>query len=155
MIMTGAGTVTELDVRLTFGPAGDITMLECWDDTVPTFGVLSAIQTEPRRWWIFASEADVAPLMESLGEYGAITPIGSGIALASLVGPGWREILMIGGWFDAEAPDFATGATAGTLLGHVSVRLNVVSAEQCDVYFGASYLEEMQHHWHRFLEGAD
>ena len=135
-------------VSVAIAPAGPVWVVDLWSGAAPAFGKLAAIQVEPRRWWLLAPADAATALAKKLADRGSVTPVGGGLLRATLTGPGWRAKLMEGGWFDAENPAFAIGHTAGTLIGHVPVRLHVVGADQCHAYFAASYDGAMRHHWH-------
>lgn len=105
---------------------------------------LRLIRYEPTVWLV---EGDVSPLTAVLGNDGALTPIGGGVVRIRLSGPGWRTLLMEGGVFDAENPDFAPGCSAATIIDHVAVRLHVVSEDACDAYVPASFSAGLAHFW--------
>lgn len=125
--------MTKVHLALT----GNLIVVDLWSGDETLFGDLSRIQVEPRRWWLF--DPDLALLAERLANHGAAAPIGGGLVRATISGPGWRALLMLAGVFDAEHPDFTTGAVASTILHHVPVRLAVTSETACDVYFAASF----------------
>ncbi len=103
---------------------------------------------EPAVW---LAEGDIAPFAELLGEDGSATPIGGGIVRVRLAGPGWRTLLMEGGVFDAESPEFAPGCTAATIIEHVNVRLHVENADACTAYVPSSYAQALIDFWHEAL----
>ena len=105
---------------------------------------LRLVRYEPTVW---LAEGDVTTLHAVLGDDGAVTAIGGGIVRVQISGPGWRRLLMEGGVFDAESPDFATGCSAATLIDHVAVRLHVLSADTCIAYVPASYAPGLIHFW--------
>ena len=105
---------------------------------------LRLIRFEPTVWLV---EGDASALAAILGEDGALTAIGGGIVRVRLSAPGWRSLLMEGGVFDAETPDFAPGCSAATIIDHVNVRLHVESADACLVYVPASYAADMVQFW--------
>lgn len=109
---------------------------------------LTFIRFEPTVWLV---EGDAAPLAALLGEDGALTAIGGGVVRVRIAGFGWRRLLMEGGVFDAEVPDFAPGCSAATIIDHVAVRLWVESEEACIVYVPASYAAGLTHFWERAL----
>lgn len=146
--------MTEAALTITIAPAPAMVSVDLWDEFTPDFGGVTAMRAEPRRWWVIADEAALSPLAAQLADHGSLTPINGGLMRASLIGAGWRETLMLGGWFDAESPSFAIGDCAGTLIGHVSVRIHVVGDTQCNVYFASSYRGAMEHHWQHILEPA-
>ena len=109
---------------------------------------LSLMRFEPTVW---LAEGDVSALADVLAGDGAVTAIGGGIVRVRLAGPGWRELLMEGGVFNAEAACFAPGATAATIIDHVGVRLHVESADACVAYVPASFASSLQHFWQEAL----
>jgi heterotetrameric sarcosine oxidase gamma subunit len=64
-----------------------------------------------------------------------------------LHGAGWRARLMVGGWFDAEAPDFAPGCVARTVMHDVPVLLDCIAADTCDIWVPRSYAEWFFAEW--------
>ena len=107
-------------------------------------GAMLLIRFEPTVWLV---EGDIAGLADMIGDDGALTAIGGGIVRVRLAGPGWRSLLMEGGVFDAETPDFAPGCSAATIIDHVNVRLHVESEQACIAYVPASYSAGMVHFW--------
>ncbi len=152
------------DVTITALPAAPLHAFEIWRNPVavakrfkaatgfalPPTGhsdgtdALRLIRFEPTVW---LAEGDPAALPVILGEDGALTAIGGGIVRVRLSSPGWRSLLMEGGVFDAESPDFAPGCSAATLIDQVAVRLHVESAEACIAYVPLSYAADMIHFW--------
>ncbi|WP_404710057.1 sarcosine oxidase subunit gamma [Sphingomonas sp. MMS24-J13] len=109
---------------------------------------LILIRFEPTVWLV---EGDPAPLASLIGDDGALTAIGGGIARVRIAGPGWRTLLMEGGLFDAESPTFAPGCAAATIIDHVAVRLWVESEDACLAYVPASYAAGLVHFWGQAL----
>ena len=152
------------DVTITTLPATPLHALEIWSNPakvakrfkaatgfeLPPSGrsrgndALRLIRFEPTVWLV---EGDTSALEAILGEDGALTAIGGGIVRVRLSGLGWRSLLMEGGVFDAEAPDFAPGCSAATLVDQVNLRLHVESADTCIAYVPLSYAAEMIHFW--------
>ena len=152
------------DVTITTLPATPLHALEIWSNPakvakrfkaatgfeLPPSGrsrgndALRLIRFEPTVWLV---EGDTSALEAILGEDGALTAIGGGIVRVRLSGLGWRSLLMEGGVFDAEAPDFAPGCSAATLVDQVNLRLHVESADACIAYVPLSYAAEMIHFW--------
>ncbi len=152
------------DVTIAALPAAPLHALEIWSnpsevakrfEAATGFGLppagrsdgsdaLRLIRFEPTVWLV---EGDTANLSEILGEDGALTAIGGGIVRVRLSGPGWRSLLMEGGVFDAETPDFAPGCSAATIIDHVNVRLHVMSEDACIAYVPLSYAADMSHFW--------
>ena len=88
------------------------------------------------------------PLAAALQGRGAVTDVSGGFRRIRVHGPLWRELLMIGGVFDAEH-GFPVGSTAGTVIHHLPVRLDAVDAGTVDAYVAPSYAEELLHHWRK------
>ena len=105
---------------------------------------MRAIRFEPTAWLI---EGNMEAIATVLAEDGALTAIGGGISRIRLSGPGWRTLLMEGGVFDAESPDFAPECSAATIIDHVNVRLHVVSHDSCDAYVPASFSAGLINFW--------
>ena len=68
--------MTEPDVKITFSPAGEIIVLDLWDDQRPDLQCITALQVEPRRWWLIDPGARLAAIAQQLGDKGALTAIG-------------------------------------------------------------------------------
>lgn len=102
------------------------------------------IRFEPTVWLV---EGETAGLAEVLETDGSLTAIGGGVVRVRLAGPGWRSLLMEGGVFNAESPDFSTGRSATTVIDHVNVRLLVESADSCLAYVPLSFAHDMIHFW--------
>lgn len=152
------------DVTITVLPASPLHLLEIWSNpqevanrfeaatgfSLPKTGrsagsnALRAIRFEPTAWLI---EGDTGAIATVLAEDGALTAIGGGISRVRMSGPGWRTLLMEGGVFDAESPDFAPECSAATIIDHVNVRLHVVSGDSCDAYVPASFSAGLIHFW--------
>ena len=147
MIWKGRATVTEPHVSISIAPAGDVAVLDMWGDGAPLLYGVRAMQVEPRRWWLVDTGDKIEAITKALGENGAITPIGCGLMRATLTCPGWRFQLMISGMFDAENSAFKPGDCAATIIGHVSVWIDVISAETAHVYFAASLRTAIEHVW--------
>ena len=109
---------------------------------------LTLIRFEPTVWLV---EGNIAPLAAILGPDGAVTAIGGGIVRVRIAGPGWRALLMEGGFFDAESADFAVGSSAATIIDHVAVRLVIEREDACLAYVPASYADGLVHFWEQAL----
>lgn len=156
------------DTTIVLLPAAPLHALEIWSRpqdvaarieavlgvTLPSMGrsasgnSITLIRFEPTVWLI---EGDAASFAGPLGEDGALTAIGGGIVRVRISGPGWRALLMEGAVFDAEAPGFAPGCSAATIVDHVAVRLWVESEEACIAYVPASYAVGIVHFWNQAL----
>jgi heterotetrameric sarcosine oxidase gamma subunit len=152
------------DVTITVLPAAPLHALEIWSNpaavatrfkkaagfALPAMGrsdgndALRLIRYEPTVWLV---EGDVSALPGLLADDGALTAIGGSIVRVQLSGKGWRTLLMEGGVFDAESPNFASGCSAATIIDHVNVRLHVVSEDVCDTYVPASFSAGLIHFW--------
>jgi heterotetrameric sarcosine oxidase gamma subunit len=135
--------------------------LELWgqivDAPLPSKG--RAIETacgrlmwiEPRAYLLRAALADldraVASLEAIAGDHGAVFDLTGGLACFRLTGPGWRELLTIGGVFDVEDPAFEPGCVAATILHHAPIWIDVIDPETCDVYCPPSYGVELAERW--------
>lgn len=108
------------------------------------------IRVEPTVWWLTGpldgAEAMLARLESALGDDGGVTDLTGGFVRIGVAGPAWREVLMIGGVFDAESPQFGPGSTAGTLLHHIAVRYDVVSNDEVHIFLAPSYADDLAHH---------
>ncbi len=152
------------DVTITMLPAAPLHTLEIWGNpasvakrfkeaagfSLPAMGrsdgndALRLIRYEPTVWLV---EGDVSALPGLLADDGALTAIGGSVVRVQLSGKGWRTLLMEGGVFDAENPNFAAGCSAATIIDHVNVRLHVVDDDICHAYVPLSYSEAMIHFW--------
>ena len=107
---------------------------------------------EPQTWLVRAplNMRDVLsdPLAAALRDRGALTDVSGGFRRIRVQGLQWRELLMIGGVFDAEH-GFPVGSTAGTVIHHLPVRLDAVDADTLDAYVAPSWAEELLHHWRK------
>lgn len=152
------------EVTITTLPAAPLHVFEIWSNaaavakrfnaatgfTLPATGrsagndALRIIRFEPTVW---LAEGDISMLGEILAEDGALTAISGGIVRMRLSGAGWRTLLMEGGVFDAENPNFTTGCSAATIIDHVNVRLHVVDETTCDAYVPLSFSQGLLHFW--------
>ncbi|MGL4541897.1 MAG: hypothetical protein ACRCUI_05265 [Polymorphobacter sp.] len=152
------------DLSITVLPAAPLHAFEIWSNpavvgkrfeaafgfalpaTGRSFGndALCLIRYEPMVWLV---EGEVRALAGILADDSALTAIGGGIVRVRLSGNGWRTLLMEGGCFDAESPQFSAGCSAATVIDHVAVRLHVVDAMTCDAYVPSSYSKGLVHFW--------
>ena len=152
------------DVSITHLPPVPLYALEIWSDgpavaarfeksagfPLPQLGRSSGnhdlrlIRFEPTVW---LAEGNVSTLEDIVGNCGAVTAIGGGVARVRLSGSRWRSLLMEGGVFNAESHDFSPGCSAATIIDHVAVRLHVVNDETCDAYVPASFCAGLLHFW--------
>lgn len=112
-----------------------------------------AIRVEPSVWWLLGPLEDLdrqwASVESSLAGDGGASDMTGGLICISIRGPDWRERLMIGGVFDAEDPAFGPGCTAGTLLGHIGVRYDVIADDEVHILAAPSYGHDLLHHLRR------
>lgn len=154
MTSKGRATVTDAPVAATMEPAGDVIILDLWDGTLPPLdAAVTALQVEPRRWWLMGAARHCAAIAADITERGALTPIGGGLVRATLAGPGWRSLLTVSGCFDSEDPSFIPGQVAATVIHHVPVWIAVIGVDRCDVFFAASYAAALAELW-RSVIGA-
>ncbi len=134
--------------------------IEVWGDlaavegrlgaTLPTAGrseTLNAARVmwwEPKVWLVRGASSDLADI---LAEDGAAIDVAGAFSRLRITGPAWRELLMIGGVFDAESPTFGPDCIAGTVISHLPVRLDVIDVHSVDAYTPPSYAAELAHHW--------
>jgi heterotetrameric sarcosine oxidase gamma subunit len=101
-------------------------------------------------WWLAGPLERLDETLDrtttTLAEDGAATDMSGAFARLAIRGPHWRELLMIGGVFDAEDSRFAPGCTAGTVLHHTAVRYDVVASDQVILYVAPSYAADLLHH---------
>ncbi len=121
-----------------------------------------AVRVEPTAWWLVgplaALQATLEAVEEALGENGAAVDLSGGFARLEVAGAGWREMLMVGGVFDAEDPAFGPGSTAGTVLHHASVRYDVIDDHSVHILVAPSRAHDLLDHLRAAatrLEGAD
>jgi heterotetrameric sarcosine oxidase gamma subunit len=109
-----------------------------------------ALRAEPTVWWLTgplaALGAVLATAEAALGEDGAAIDLSGGFAGLEIVGPAWRELLMVGGVFDAEDPAFGPGSTAGTILHHADVRYDVIDDDRVHILVAPSYALDLLDH---------
>ena len=152
------------DVSITILPAAPLHAFEIWSNPgavakrfaaatgfeLPMTGrssgtqMVRLIRYEPTVWLV---EGDASALPSILADDGAVTSIGGGIVRVRLSGKDWRTLLMEGGVFDAESPDFASGCSAATIIDHVAVRLHVVDDNACDAYVPLSFSKGLIYFW--------
>ncbi len=108
-----------------------------------------ALWWERATWLIRAAagEETLAKLSIAVEGEGAVTDVSGAFRRIVLRGPAWRPLLMIGGVFDAESPNFGPGCVAGTVIHHMPVRIDVLSSTTAEAYVPPSYAEALLHHW--------
>jgi heterotetrameric sarcosine oxidase gamma subunit len=160
------------DVTITRLPAEPLFALEIWSNpakaatrikkacsiSLPAMGqsaASSGLRLMRYEHTVWLAVGDVGKLSESLAEDGAITAIGGGVVRVELAGPRWRRLLMEGGVFDAESPDFAVGSCTATVIDHVNVRLLVTSEASCLVFVPTSFAIDMIGFWEAAAKTLD
>jgi heterotetrameric sarcosine oxidase gamma subunit len=99
---------------------------------------------EPKVWLVRGFAADLA---DAIAEDGAAIDVTGAFSRLRITGEAWRELLMIGGVFDAESATFAPDCIAGTVIHHLPVRLDVIDPQTVEAYTPPSYAAELAHHW--------
>lgn len=120
---------------------------------------LRVIWREPGAWMIRGPLADRDALLAQLSQVvdadGAVTDISGAATRCRLIGQDWRILLTHGGVFDAEAPAFAPGSVAGTVVEHMAVRFDVISETEADAYVAPSYAADLFAYWASVARGLD
>ncbi len=109
-----------------------------------TFNGARLMWWEPKVWLVRGFAADLA---DAIAEDGAAIDVTGAFSRLRITGAAWRELLTIGGVFDAESPTFGRDCIAGTVIHHLPVRLDVIDAQTVDAYTPPSYAAELAHHW--------
>lgn len=158
-------------VRIEPAAADALLAVELWDDveavsadladlvgplpapcSAASLGAQRVLWWEPQTWLVRAPlnlrQGLSEPLAAALQGRGAVADVSGGFRRIRAQGPMWRELLMIGGVFDAEH-GFPVGSTAGTVIHHLPVRFDAVDAGTVDAYVAPSYAEELLHHWRK------
>ncbi len=116
-----------------------------------TSGALRLLWLEAGHWLVTCPAADAdavqARIEAALAGTGTIVEVGAALAGRQLHGRGWRDLLMIGGVFDAEDPGFAPGCVARTVMHHASLLIDVVTDTHANAYVPASYASEFFDFW--------
>jgi heterotetrameric sarcosine oxidase gamma subunit len=170
MIPPGSAIVTEVAIL----PASALIAIDLWGAAadmaarlgrhlpppchVLAWGERRILWWEPNVWLVRAARSDLEPtlarLTAAVGGDGAATDLSGAFTRIRITGHGWRDLLMIGGVFDAEAASFGAGCVAGTVIHHLPVRLDVVSETVVDAYTPPSYAQALLGHWRRSLVRA-
>jgi heterotetrameric sarcosine oxidase gamma subunit len=114
-------------------------------------GVLRLLWLESGHWLVTcpAASADAVEdrVEAALADTGTIVEVSAALAGRQLHGTGWRDLLMIGGVFDAEDPGFAPGCVARTVMHHASLLIDVVTDTHANAYVPASHAAEFFGFW--------
>ncbi len=142
-------------------PSEALKQIEIWGDlaaverrlgaTLPTAGRSTTLNGSRIMWWepkVWLVRGLYADLADILADDGAAIDVTGAFSRLRITGADWRELLMIGGVFDAESPAFAPDCIAGTVIHHLPVRLDVIDPETVEAYTPPSYAAELAHHWH-------
>ena len=95
---------------------------------------------EPKAWLV---SGDATALEAGLSEVAAVSDVSGAWRRIDVTGSGWRELLMIDGFFDAEHPSFAPGCVAATVLHHAPVMLHVTGTDSVAVYVAPSFAVDL------------
>jgi len=160
MIRPGSATVTDPLEIVVLAPE-PLTQIEIWGDLAPVEHRLGAtlpkagqsvtlnssrvMWWEPKVWLVRGSDLDLAA---AFADDGAAIDLTGAFTRLRITGAAWRELLMIGGVFDAESSNFSPDCIAGTVIHHLPVRLDVIDPQTVDAYTPPSYAAELAHHWH-------
>jgi heterotetrameric sarcosine oxidase gamma subunit len=146
-----------------------LVFIEIWGDQVEVERRLAARLPQPCRsaaftdlrvlWWgpstwlvrtdIENTDPVLCRLAQALGDDGAAIEATGGFVRILAEGAAWRELMMIGGYFDAEHPGFSPGCVAGTLIHHTPVHLDVLSDTAVEAYVAPSYADHLSSFWSR------
>ncbi len=141
-------------------PSEPLFQIEVWGDlaaverrlgaTLPKAGQSMTLNGARVMWWepkVWLVRGSSAGLVDALAEDGAAIEVTGAFSRLRVTGAAWRELLMIGGVFDAESPNFGPDCIAGTVMHHLPVRLDVIDALTVEAYTPPSYAIELVHHW--------
>lgn len=116
-----------------------------------TIEALRLLWLETGHWLIACASADAHSArqrLESLaGTDGSLVEVGAALAGRAITGAGWRDLLMVGGVFDAENPGFGPGSVARTIMHHSPLLIDVIAADHVNAYVPASHAEEFFAFW--------
>lgn len=174
--MIPPGNAIVIDLALTPITGQTLFRLALWDDAAharigaglgaPLPGPCRAVDIAGQRllWlesahWLIAcltTDADaVRNRIERLvGTDGSLVEVGAALAGCRITGNGWRELLMIGGVFDAEDLGFGPGAVARTIMHHSALFIDVVTADRVHAYVPTSYAHEFFGFWYAEIARA-
>ena len=163
------GTAIVTDLTLTPITGQTLFRLALWDDAAKARigaglgaalpGPCRAISVAGQRWlwleaghWLIscadAEASAVRHQIEALVDGdGALVDVGAALNGRCITGNGWRELLMIGGVFDAEDPGFGPGSVARTVMHHSALLVDVIAADRIHAYVSASYAEAFFGFW--------
>lgn len=167
--MMPPGTAIVIDLALTPITSQTLFRLALWDDAararisaglgVPLPGPCQTVDgaglrllwLESAHWLIACATADAdtvrARIQGFIGSDGSLVEVGAALVGRCITGNGWRELLMIGGVFDAENPGFGAGAVARTVMHHSPLLIDVIAVDRVHAYVPASYADEFFGFW--------
>jgi heterotetrameric sarcosine oxidase gamma subunit len=144
---------TVIDAAVSFAPA-DLVALDLWEGDLPDLAGVRAMQVEPRRWWLVDPGTALAGIDAGIGARGALTAFGGGFVRARITGAGWRTLLSVSGLFDTDESALPVGNVTSTVIHHVPVRVLVLAADTCEVFFAASYAATLEQLWRGAISGG-
>jgi heterotetrameric sarcosine oxidase gamma subunit len=100
-----------------------------------------ALWAEPK---VVLVSGDADALEAGLGAHAAVSDVSGAWRRIDLAGPIWREVLMVGGVFDAESASFGPGALAATMLHHAPVMIHARSENEASVYVAPSFAQGLR-----------
>jgi heterotetrameric sarcosine oxidase gamma subunit len=167
--MIRQGNAIVIDVKLTPITGQSLFRLALWNDdararvgaglsaTLPPpcraidAGALRVSWLEGDHWLIACAREQANATLELLsavaGTDGTIVEVTAALQGCRISGPGWRDLLMIAGVFDAESPDLVAGSVARTVMHHSAVLIDVLAADSVHAYVPSSYAEEFFAFW--------
>ena len=95
---------------------------------------------EPKAWLV---SGDAASLETALSPVAAVSDVSGAWRRIDVSGAGWRELLMVDGFFDAESPTFTQGCIAATVLHHAPVMLHVTGEQSVSVFVAPSFATDL------------
>jgi len=105
---------------------------------------------EPGQWLVSCPlEAAASAAQLFAGADTAIVDISGSLTGVRIEGAGWRDLLMIGGVFDAEDRAFTTGRVARTVMHHAPLLIDVAGDDAAEAWIPASYAGEVLATWHK------
>ncbi len=147
-------------VEIAILPSEPLAQIEVWGDlaaverrlgaNLPKAGRSTTRNASRIMWWepkVWLVRGGAADLTDAIAEDGAAIDVTGAFSRLCITGAAWRELLMIGGVFDAESATFAPDCIAGTVIHHLPVRLDVIDPQTVDAYTPPSYAAELAHHW--------
>ena len=105
---------------------------------------------EPGQWLVSCPQGSVVSAAQIFaGTDTAIVDVSGSLTGIRIAGAGWRDLLMIGGVFDAEDPAFTSGRVARTVMHHAPLLIDVVGDDAAEAWIPASYAGEVLATWRK------